>query len=120
MRTIVWMWWVAVMLACPCAAWAAWSNDPAVGNRVSSDSARALPQRLLAVPDGAGGMFACWSNVKAWGGDSLAIQRVDSRGRRAWATEFTVPSSSSQYNPVMIADGAGGVFVVWEVLTTPK
>jgi hypothetical protein len=69
------------------------------------------------ISDGAGGMFAVWRDTRnsATGFDIYA-QRIGANGRPLWAlngvevcrTPFT------QQFPLIVADGAGGVVIVWQ------
>jgi hypothetical protein len=70
---------------------------------------------LVAVPDGGGGAIAVWTDFRGADLDIYA-QKVNAAGVPQWTTDG-VPvckSSGAQTSPQALADGAGGVFVVWE------
>lgn len=69
------------------------------------------------VSDGAGGMFAVWVDTRnsATGYDIYA-QRVGANGRALWTANGVevCRTASIQELPLLVADGAGGVIVVWQ------
>ncbi len=76
--------------------------------------------RIRAVPDGAGGAVLCWRSVStAFGSEDLPVvtaQRVSAAGAKLWGAAGLPMSvqGGAQENPVILGDGAGGAFVVWE------
>lgn len=66
------------------------------------------------VPDGIGGAFIAWTDVRDLDFDIYA-QRVNERGAPLWATDgvavCTVPGVQSY--PQMIPDGSGGAIMAW-------
>lgn len=64
--------------------------------------------------DGAGGAFIVWHDGRGAANDIYA-QRVDEQGNRLWAVTG-VPlciASEWQWEPRIVADGAGGAIVTW-------
>jgi hypothetical protein len=85
--------------------WAAWLPD---GNPVSG----LLEQRYPGLaPDLTGGAYVTWENGRAF------LQRLTAEGDRAdgWANNGSLVSMihGDTRLPVPVADGAGGVYVVW-------
>ena len=75
---------------------------------------------LVALPDGAGGLFLAWVQGN---GDSLFAQRVDADGNRLWGTNgVTVCGATGSQTALRIAaDGAGGIVLVWtDTRTDPQ
>lgn len=95
-------------------AHAQWSTDPAVNMRVAGafDDQRTP----LMVRDGAGGTIIVWEDLRN-GSLDLFAQRVASDGRVLWNGTAGVPvciATGVQQHPDILADGMGGVFIVWE------
>ncbi len=70
------------------------------------------------VPDGSGGAIAAWEDDRdplTLGRDVYA-QRIDAAGVSKWTANGLAVGSTfySQSRPSLSADGAGGVFIVWE------
>jgi hypothetical protein len=67
-------------------------------------------------PDGAGGVFLAWRQAGGRSGDNVYAQRLDAGGERRWgvagAPVCLMPAD--QRSPQVVADGTGGVIVVWE------
>ena len=69
----------------------------------------------VSVPDGGGGSIIVWSDYRA-GNLDIYAQKLDQAGNIMWPADG-VPickQTGDQYNPRLLADGAGGAFVVWE------
>ncbi|MFN8587099.1 MAG: FlgD immunoglobulin-like domain containing protein [Candidatus Eisenbacteria bacterium] len=100
------------MLAAPRQASAAWPSDPTVNVPVVVASGTQLEP--AAVPDGAGGVFVVWSDGRGSSYDVYA-QRISSAGVPLWAANGVVVCSAAndQANPVLVADGAGGVVIAY-------
>lgn len=69
------------------------------------------------VSDGAGGLFAVWTDTRnsATGYDIYA-QRIGANGRPLWTLNGVEVAriASIQDTPLLVADGVGGVIVVWQ------
>lgn len=66
------------------------------------------------IPDGAGGAFVVWTDERS-GTQKVFAQRIAPNGKSLW-TSTGVPvatSTSVQFVPRMVSDGADGVIVVW-------
>lgn len=66
------------------------------------------------VADGAGGAIVVWNGLST--SIQLRVQRVNSAGVPQWTSAglaLTAGSSNEYLNNRLLADGAGGVFVVW-------
>ncbi len=79
--------------------------------------------RLSAEPDGAGGAFVCWSDQRTDAGD-IYVQHVHANGGipSGWVPDG-MPACArpgKQTEPVLIADGAGGVWVAWKDAREPS
>jgi len=61
-----------------------------------------------------GEMIFCWSDTR-FGNRDIFIQKVDASGNKLWA-EYGSPvviADARQEDPIVIADGSGGAFVMW-------
>jgi len=65
--------------------------------------------------DGAGGCIVAWSALPLYVHWTVVAQRFDSLGTKRWAPGGNVVCliGSPQYNPQLLADGEGGVYVSW-------
>lgn len=64
--------------------------------------------------DGAGGAFICWEDLRNENID-IYVQRIGSDGLTLWDLDG-IPATTDtrdQYEPEILADGFGGVIVVW-------
>jgi hypothetical protein len=68
------------------------------------------------VSDGAGGAIVTWTDFRIGGVSDIFAQRVDASGAVAWTANGVGLSgpASSEYSPVIVADGAGGAIVTWQ------
>lgn len=70
----------------------------------------------VAIPDGAGGVFAVWANAIPT--SALVAQHLSTSGATLWAATFGVPvcpaSTGVQTTPSLVSDGAGGVIIVFD------
>ncbi len=66
--------------------------------------------------DGAGGAFIAWSDNRT--GYDIYSQYVDNTGSAKWQSDgmAVYKAATVQYNPAVLSDGAGGVFVIWNDL----
>jgi len=78
--------------------------------------ARGFQDRLALTSDGFGGVIAVWQDYRGGSQGSIYAQRVTASGDVVWGTDGVVVSadSSDQAAPDVVADGAGGAFVVWQ------
>ena len=109
-----------LLLACPGVARAAWSNDPAVNTDVTSVGTDAWYHDSHVASDGAGGLYVSWTQSPGAGttGLDLRLQHLDARGARLWPTDYAITVPRDQITPVLLPDGAGGVFLVWRDIVT--
>jgi len=66
------------------------------------------------VSDGSGGVIVAWADRRSGDWDIYA-QHVDGSGASLW-TPNGIPvctASSSQLNPILVSDGAGGAIAAW-------
>ncbi len=70
---------------------------------------------LSAVPDGSGGVIACWQGYLSGQADDILAQRVNAAGTALWAAGGRVVcgNTSDQQLPVVAADGQGGAIFAW-------
>jgi hypothetical protein len=104
----------AVCITVPTATHAAWPNNPYEQVPVSVVQGMQIFPEVA--PDGAGGMFIVWGDLRNPDPDSY-MSRVTSEGAIApgWpANGFGVASTSRPEYPVeVLSDGAGGAYVAW-------
>jgi hypothetical protein len=69
----------------------------------------------VAVADGEGGIIVAWADKRGGAWDTYA-QRLDSSGATLWTLDGVAvcDTTDNQYVTSMVADGAGGAFIVWE------
>ena len=69
------------------------------------------------VSDGLGGAFVAWKDTRTGNGDVFAA-RLNTSGTNTWLLNGVpvATDSNSQENQMLLEDGAGGVFIVWEDL----
>ncbi len=65
------------------------------------------------IPDGAGGAFVVW-HEKRGGQYDLRARRINSSGAAVTAAVDVCAAATSQFIEDVIADGAGGVIVLWQ------
>ncbi|MBI5169859.1 MAG: T9SS type A sorting domain-containing protein [Candidatus Eisenbacteria bacterium] len=108
-------WTMLALLAWPCLAHAAWSNDPTVNNPIGDGLFYSVVADLQVASDGAGGMYVAWSNILQAGttGFDMRLQHVDARGLRVWSSSLAMLLPDDQWVPELLPDGTGGVFLVW-------
>lgn len=68
----------------------------------------------IVAPDGAGGAFVAWLDDRL-GSPMVRMQRTSGSGAPLWTSEGVLfsPLLNPQANVRMIADGAGGAFLLW-------
>jgi hypothetical protein len=96
-----------LILAPPCEG--TWNED---GTVICMAAGSVTDVRV--VPDGFGGAILVWADDRS-GTSQIYAQRVDSRGDYLWPFDGIAVSSfaGEQVEPDVVADGAGGAFVVW-------
>lgn len=91
------------------------SGWPANGLAVASR--RLDSSRYAIVPDGAGGAYVAWEDSTRLPGIEIVVQRLTATGAPApgWPADGlgVAPLSTDQFEPDLVADGAGGVYVAW-------
>ncbi len=108
-QTAPWIVVVCLLLAIPsvCAAW--------IPDGVPVCTAPANQDNAELTPDGAGGAFYTWIDVRGAEFD-IYCQRVDADGIPLWTTDG-VPictREDPQTLPQILADGSGGAFLTWQ------
>lgn len=99
-----------------------WNADPTVNNLIASvgDKGTGVVNNPIAASDGDGGMFFAWVDNRntAVSGDDLFIIRITKNGTVApgFAAGGNIVCNAigNQTNPAMVADGNGGVNIVWQ------
>lgn len=68
------------------------------------------------VSDGASGAIVTWTDFRIGGVSDIFAQRVDASGAVVWTANGVGLSgpASSEYAPVIVADGTGGAIVTWQ------
>ncbi len=100
-------------LALPPSASAAWSTNPAQNNVVVS--ADGYQNRVVAVPDGAGGALLVWADGRS-ANPGLYAQRLGVAGDRLWAASGVLVGATGPatlFEVVARALPGGGVDVAW-------
>lgn len=72
---------------------------------------------VVAIPDGAGGVIAAWTDARAGDGDEdIYAQRIDAVGTVHWGTDGlpVCAADGAQGGAALAGDGAGGAIVAWE------
>ncbi len=91
-----------------------WQDQAVIAQMPAGD----LRDRIMMASPGLGGVVTSWMNGVA-GRNRLFFQRVDPEGKRGWeAGGVTInPPSYEQWNPVIVGDGRGNVWIGWEEIT---
>jgi len=92
---------------------AAWSDDYEVNSPiVTTDGAQ---YDLVVTEDGEEGAFLAWVDMRD-GNPDIYAQRVDKDGESRWTTNGVpvATTAEDETSPKLVADGNGGVYVVWE------
>ncbi len=88
-----------------------WQTD---GIPVCVNSADQSTQAILS--DGEGGAICVWEDERRSSEfQDLYIQRINAKGEPMWAPNGipVFPSESLQSDPILLADGLGGFYVIW-------
>lgn len=67
------------------------------------------------VPDGSGGVFVCWYDLRNGVSYQVFAQHLNAAGAALWTLNGLplAPTSKDQLFPRIIADGSGGMIAVW-------
>lgn len=67
------------------------------------------------IADGAGGGFIAWQDHRVSTNPNIFAQRVTASGSSQWTLNGigVCQAAGAQHDPILLADGAGGVFVTW-------
>jgi len=92
---------------------AAWGDDPYLG-AVPVCTANGGQYGSVACSDGSGGMIVAWYDGRGASQD-IYVQRIDATGLARWTANGVnlCNAASSQTQPVIASDGAGGAIVAW-------
>ena len=88
-------------------------------NGIAATTAPANQGSATLAPDGAGGVYVCWTDLRASAVSAadLYVQRLSGSGAMAsgWASGGTLVTDApaEQSEPRLVTDGAGGAFVGW-------
>lgn len=105
---------LAVLLAAPRPAAAAWSNDVANANAIGlswTNSSSALDNPM--VPDGLGGFWAGSSWQNGFTSVEYTLSHVSSSGAVLAAVSSEIVAGSSKTALSLVPDNGGGVYAVW-------
>ena len=107
---------ILLALIAPCVAWAAWPNDPRLGNVPLCTSAGQQTDATI-VSDGAGGAIVTWMDLRGPDTD-IYVQRVSAAGVPQWTADGVAlcTAINEQNYPTITSDGAGGAIVTWHDL----
>ena len=97
------------------AALAGIQSTAAIITNISVCSAAYDQMPPVSIPDGGGGSILAWADYRS-GNLDIYAQKVDASGNMMWPIDG-VPvckQTGDQTNPRLLADGAGGAFIVWE------
>jgi len=67
------------------------------------------------IPDGAGGAITAWRDYRGGSDYDIYCQRVSQSGSPLWTGNGVAlcTATGDQYDPALVADGAGGAIVTW-------
>ncbi|HET6510638.1 MAG TPA: hypothetical protein VFH43_00485, partial [Candidatus Kapabacteria bacterium] len=67
-------------------------------------------------PDGAGGAYVVWQDIRTTYNWDIYAQHLDANGNRLWGEggKAICTAAFDQHTPIIIEDGLGGAFIVWE------
>ncbi|HET9327016.1 MAG TPA: FlgD immunoglobulin-like domain containing protein [Candidatus Eisenbacteria bacterium] len=104
---------ILLALAVPGVAQAAWPHDPNNGN-VPLCTAAGPQSDVTMIPDGAGGAFVTWHDLRA-GNMDIYVQRVSATGAPLWTANGVALCTAAfdQQYPTIVSDGADGAIVTW-------
>jgi len=98
----------ACVIICAVAIWARWEPDGVPVCAAIEDQ-----WKMVIIPDGAGGTFIAWEDLRA--GKDVYAQHVDAQGNMMWPVDGLAicDTINDQVNPRITSDGFGGVIVSW-------
>ncbi len=106
---LVWAW-------LPLRAALAWPGNPTVNVPICTQTDTQLHAAVGA--DGSGGAIITWRDWRngGYGNSTLYAQHIDSTGSTTWAADGVPYCTSTPWkgNPLILGDGAGGAFIVWD------
>src|SRR5262245_65048531 len=90
-----------------------WSPDPFTAFPVCAQPNSQITPVMIS--DAADGFILAWTDGRAGTNFDVYVQRLDNWGHHKWGTNGLAVSTASgdQQSPVVLSDGAGGVFVAW-------
>ena len=105
---------MAFVWMCTSALHADWSCRPDVAVPVSTNSGNQWNVHVAG--DGLNGSILVWQDRRSGSEDKLFVQRISSSGNPLWQSGGLAIASTAgfQYYPQILADGAGGAFIVWQ------
>src|ERR1051326_7683563 len=91
-----------------------WSSRPDVAGAVSTNSGNQWNVHVAG--DGLNGSILVWQDRRSGSEDKLFVQRISSSGNPLSQSGGLAIASTAgfQYYPQILADGAGGAFIVWQ------
>ncbi len=97
---------------------AQWNPDSTQNNPVVTGSNTTSKNNLVSASDGNGGMYIAWedSRTTATTGSDIYLQKLNADGTVAFTQSGLLITNSlnSQTNISIVADGSGGVVLVWQ------
>ena len=113
MRPLLVLILLALALASPARAAALWQSDG-----IPVTIALGAQTNPLITSDGAGGAFIAWVDYRGLSPPDVSVQHITAAGEKAagWVVDGVPVCSAAndQYVSSLLADGAGGVFLVWD------
>ncbi len=93
---------------------AAWPHDPNVGN-VALCTAANIQAATTMVPDGAGGAFVAWLDLRGGTDYDVYAQHVSAAGVPLWGVNGVAVCTAvgDQLNQKLASDRSGGIIVTW-------
>lgn len=90
-----------------------WSPDPFTAFPVCAQPNSQITPVMIS--DGADGFILAWTDGRAGTNFDVYVQRLDNWGHPRWGANGLAVGTASgdQQSPVVLSDGAGGVFVAW-------
>jgi hypothetical protein len=104
----------AIAMLYPFSLSAQWSNSSSVNNLVSTAVEDQNSPQMIS--DGAGGAYLVWEDSRNGIDADIYVQRISAEGNLLWNMDglMICDATGNQTYPQIIADGAGGIIVVWQ------